>query len=144
MTAPIKKLNTGMPVSFERPDPEVPAKTQRRRFTAAYKRRILREADACGEPGESGALLRREGLYSSRLTQWRQHREAGTLEALSRPRGRQVSAGKTPAERIVTLEREHARLRQRRHQAEAWLEIPKKVSELLGIPLTPAPSAGSD
>ena len=70
-----------------RPDPEVPARAKRRRFTARYKLRILEEADACRAPGEVGALLRREGLYSSQLTQWRRARREGTLKALSRPRG---------------------------------------------------------
>ncbi len=70
-----------------RPDPEVPARAKRRRFTARYKLRILEEADACRAPGEVGALLRHEGLYSSQLTQWRRARREGTLKALSRPRG---------------------------------------------------------
>jgi transposase len=127
----------------ERPDPEVAAKAQRRRFTAAYKQRILEEADACTEPGQIGALLRREGLYSSSLTQWRQPRDAGTRAALSRARGRKAAPDPAPAERIATLERENERLRQRLAQAEALLEIQKKVSAVLGIPLNPHASGGS-
>src|SRR5918994_7867974 len=69
------------------PDPEVPEKARRRRFSAEYKLAILREADACTEPGQIGALLRRERLYSSHLVDWRRQREAGTLEALARKRG---------------------------------------------------------
>ena len=70
------------------PDPELVERARRRRFTAEYKLRILREADACAKPGEIGALLRREGLYSSLLTEWRRQRERGSLAALDRPRGR--------------------------------------------------------
>ena len=69
-------------------DPELVEGPKRRRFTAEYKLRVLREADACSRPGEVGALLRREGLYSSLLTEWRRAREVGALEALERPRGR--------------------------------------------------------
>lgn len=70
------------------PDPELVERARRRRFTAEYKLRILREADGCKRPGEIGALLRREGLYSSLLTEWRRQRERGSLQALDRPRGR--------------------------------------------------------
>src|SRR6266581_1817473 len=70
------------------PDPELVERPVRRRFSAEYKLRVLREADACTKPGEIGALLRREGLYSSLLTEWRRAREAGALDALQRPRGR--------------------------------------------------------
>src|ERR1700674_5737862 len=72
------------------PDPELVERAKRRRFTAEYKLRVLREADACLRPGEVGALLRREGLYSSILSEWRKQREAGSLEALERPRGRKA------------------------------------------------------
>lgn len=117
------------------PDPEVSAKPQRRVFTAKYKLRVLREADACNEPGEIGALLRREGLYWSHLSNWRQAREAGELEALTpRKRGRKATA--KSGEAFVALERENERLRRRLERAEKLLEIQKKVSELLGIPLT--------
>ena len=68
------------------PDPEVPAKVKRRRFTAEYRLRILKESDACKKPGELGALLRREGLYSSHLTHWRRQREEGALRDLHRRR----------------------------------------------------------
>ena len=70
------------------PDPELVEQPKRRRFTAEYKLRILKEAEACSRPGEIGALLRREGLYSGHLSKWRRQREAGALEALERPRGR--------------------------------------------------------
>jgi len=116
------------------PDPEVPEQAQRRRFTAAYKARILAAADACSEPGQIGALLRREGLYSSHLSTWRRQRQAGTLAALApQRRGRQ---GPPPLEQEVQrLKRENARLAQRLAQAEAVIEVQKRLSALLEIPL---------
>ncbi len=117
------------------PDPEVSAKARRRTFTAKYKLRVLREADACNEPGEIGALLRREGLYSSHLSSWRRARAAGELEALS-PRKRGRKAKTKSREAFEELERQNDRLRLRLERAEKLLEIQKKVSELLGLPLT--------
>jgi len=73
-------------------DPELVERPLRRRFSAEYKLRILREAEACSRPGEIGALVRREGLYSAHLSKWRQQRDAGALEALGRPRGRKPDA----------------------------------------------------
>src|SRR5680860_681374 len=105
------------------PDPELVERPTRRRFTAQYKLRIVREADACTRPGEIGALLRREGLYSSLLTEWRRARDAGALEALARPRGR------APAH---PLESENAELRRRLERAEAELEKAKRVIEVQG------------
>lgn len=87
MTGRTRRVDHGPVVP---PDPEVPERPQRRRFSAELKLAILREADACTEPGQIGALLRREGLYSSHLVDWRRQREAGTLEALSGRRGRKV------------------------------------------------------
>jgi len=125
-----------------RPDPEVAEKPQRRRFTAEYKVRILREADACAEPGEIGALLRREGLYSSHLTEWRRQREQGAWAGLApKQRGRRGAPPHPLARRVSELERENTRLQRRLQQAEAIIEVQKKVSELLGIPLNPP---GSD
>lgn len=105
------------------PDPELVERPTRRRFSAQYKLRIVREADACTRPGEIGALLRREGLYSSLLTEWRRARDAGALEALARPRGR------APAH---PLESENAELRRRVERAEAELEKAKRVIEVQG------------
>ncbi len=118
------------------PNPEVPAKAKRRQFAPTYKLRILKEADACKSPGEVGALLRREGLYSSHLTTWRKHREAGTLRALgSKKRGRK---GKSPLEQEnETLRRENVRLQRKLKRAEFLLDIQKKASEILGIELPP-------
>jgi transposase-like protein len=123
------------------PDPEVVEKRQRRRFTAADKQRILAEADACA-PGQLGALLRREGLYSSNLTTWRQQREAGILAGLAAcKRGPKAPVPDPQAQRIAVLERECERLRQRLVQAETIIDVQKKVSLLLG--LEPTASAGS-
>jgi transposase-like protein len=114
------------------PDPEVVPKAKRRQFTAAYKLHILREADACTEPGQIGSLLRREGLYSSYLSKWRQQRGQGQLQALSaKKRGRK---GQDPsAEELIQLQRENERLRARLEQAEMIIDVQKKLSQLLGL-----------
>ena len=126
-----------------RPDPEVAEKPVRRRFTAEYKVRILHDADRC-EPGQLGALLRREGLYSSHLTEWRRQREQGLRAALApRPRGRPGEKPHPLARRVAELEQENTRLQRRLQQAEAIIEVQKKVSELLGIPLNPLGSGES-
>ncbi len=118
------------------PETEVLAKAQRRRFSAEYKRRILKEADRCLRPGEIGALLRREGLYASALTAWRAARERGELAGLAPKRrgpwGRRVD----PRDRtIAAQEREIAQWRTRAQRAEALVDIQKKFSELVGVPL---------
>jgi transposase-like protein len=115
---------------------EVVAKAQRRRFTAEYKTRILREADACAGTGQIGALLRREGLYSSHLTEWRKLRAHGAREALAaKKRGRKGTRDARERE-IAKLSRENARLRRRLAQAEAVIAVQKKLSEILEIPLS--------
>ena len=117
-------------------DPEVPAKARRRQFSAEYKRRIVREADAARDAGEIGALLRREGLYSSHLVTWRRARERGELAGLSpKRRGRKEKAVNPLSKRVVELERDKRRLERRLKQAELLLEIQKKASQLLEIPL---------
>jgi len=122
-------------------DPEVLEKANRRRFTAKYKLAILEEAERC-EAGQIGALLRREGLYSSHLTTWRRQREAGALEALGpRKRGRKAKVRDTRAQRLEELERENERLRQHLAQAQTIIEVQKKVSSLLGITLNRPNSA---
>jgi transposase-like protein len=115
------------------PDPEVVEKPKRRRFSAEYRLRIVREADACKEPGEIGALLRREGLYSSLLTAWRRQREAGALAGLE-PKKRGPKA-KAADPRVKRLEREISRLKRKLEQAETIIDIQKKVAGILGIPL---------
>lgn len=117
------------------PNPEVPAKAKRRLFTAQYKQAILAEADACREEGAIGALLRREGLYSSHLTTWRRQRDEGTLEALTpKKRGRKTSRNPL-ADENRQLRAQNARLEQRLKQAEIIIDVQKKVSGLLGIAL---------
>lgn len=117
-------------------DTEVVAKARRRRFSAAEKRRILREADGCTQPGELGALLRREGIYSSHLTSWRRARERGELNGLSpRRRGPKPKPADARDKKIAALEREIRKLRSKLERAEGLIEVQKKVSELLGIPL---------
>lgn len=126
-------------------DPEVTARAARRRFTAEYKLRVLRQAEACAGagPGDVGALLRREGLYSSHLTTWRRQWEQGSLAALSpKARGRRAAAPSPLARRVAELERENAQLLQRLRQAETIISVQKKVSDLLGIPLTRGDTGG--
>jgi transposase len=121
------------PVGLSKQDTEVAAKAERRRFSAAYKLRILEEAAACGN-GEIGALLRREGLYSSHLTTWRRQQETGQLAGLA-PKKR----GPKPdpqAEELKRLRRENERLQVRLQQAEAIIEAQKKLSQLFGLGLT--------
>jgi transposase-like protein len=119
-----------------RPDPEVLAKARRRQFSADYKLRVLEEADACEEPGSMGTLLRREGLYSSHLTVWRRARREGALGALKKQRGPRGLRQDPVALECELLRKENARLKHRLHQAETILEIQKKASEILGIPLS--------
>ena len=118
--------------TVEDPDPEVPAKAKRRQYSAAYKRRILKEADRCSAPGEIGALLRREGLYSSLLSRWRRQQDSGAAAALEpKKRGRKPKPADPQAKRIAELERETARLRKQLKQAETIIAVQKKVSQLL-------------
>ena len=124
----------GMPLSSS--EVEVTAKPMRRRLTAEYKLRILWEADACTRPGAIGALLRREGLYSSSLTVWRKQREKGELEGLwQKKRGPSPKEKNPLADKVRILERENARLKVRAERAEGLVELQKKVSEILGIEL---------
>jgi len=117
---------------------EVVARPTRRRFTAEYKLRILQQADRC-PPGEVGALLRREGLYSSHLTTWRQQREAGSLVALAaKKRGPKVDP---QAEALAQLQREHAKLQAKLARAELIIDAQKKLLVLLNQPIPDVPEA---
>ena len=141
--ATISRMPPSLAPAAAVPDPEVPEKAARRRFTAEYKLRILREAEGCEAPGEVGALLRREGLYSSHLTTWRRQREQGALAALTpKKRGRRASPPHPLSRRVAELERENAHLQRRLKQAETIIEVQKKVSEILGIPLKSPAGAG--
>jgi transposase len=120
------------------PDPEVPARHARRRFTTAYKLEILRKADACTRHGELGALLRKEGLYSSHVVTWRRQREHGLTP---KKRGRKATRIHP---QLKKLEQENCRLTSRLQKVEALLAFQKKVSELLQIPLKPFVSDEDD
>ena len=118
------------------PPTEVKPKATRRRFTAEYKRQILAEAAACTKPGELGALLRRERLYSSHLSSWKAQQKRGELAGLSpRKRGPRAKAKDPSERRLRELEREVRKLRKRAERAEAMIEVQKKVAELYGTTL---------
>jgi transposase len=116
------------------PEIEVVAKATRRQFTLEYKRKIVQEADGCKTPGAVGALLRREGLYSSHLATWRAARDRGELAGAPKKRGPTPEVRDPRDKRIAELEGETARWRQRAERAEALVEIQKKVAALLGTP----------
>jgi len=123
----------GEPVAI--PDPEVEARPKRRRFSAAYKARVVEEAERCTESGAVGALLRREGLYSSQLSKWREQYRTGALDALrDDKRGRKPTRHPLEDE-VARLRKQNARLAGRLEQAEAIVEIQKKVAAMLGNPL---------
>jgi len=110
------------------PEPEVPEKTVRRKFTAAYKLRIIREAERCTEPGQIGALLRREGIYSSSLTSWRRQVKQGLVP---KKRGPAAQKADPRVRQIAVLERENEKLVHKLKQAELIIDVQKKVAELL-------------
>ena len=123
--------NTNGKVSEKMPDTEVVEKAKRRQYTAEYKLRILREVDACKEKGEIGALLRREGLYSSLIYKWREQRNRGSLEGLAaHKRGPKVDP---QAVEFARLQRENERLRKRLERAELIIDVQKKVAQMLGV-----------
>ena len=128
------------------PDPEVPTDRPRRRtFTAEYKKRILEEADACAASGTVGVLLRREGLFSSHLTEWRRQREQATIAGLTpRKRGRKQKVVDAMTVRVAELEREKRRLEEHLRTAEIIIDVQKKVSQLLGVPLSAPKTEGND
>ena len=119
---------------------EVVAKATRRRFTVEYKRKIVREADACKTPGTVGALLRREGLYSSHLTTWRAARERGELAGVPTKRGPVRRVADPRDKQLAEQAREINRVRQRAALAEALVALQKQVAALLGTPLATEPS----
>jgi transposase len=121
--------------TLDGPEIEVTAKATRRRFTVEYKRRVVREADACKTSGAVGALLRREGLYSSHLAAWRAARDRGELAGRAKPRGPAPRVVDPRDKRIAELERETTRWQKRAERAEALVEVQKKVAALLGTPL---------
>ena len=117
-------------------DPEALEKASRRSYTAEYKRRILRETEVCKEQGQLGALLRREGLYSSNLTAWRRQAERGTLDALSsKKRGPKARRPDPSVRRITEQEKEIQKLRARLRKAELIIEAQKTIAEIFQLPL---------
>jgi transposase-like protein len=122
------------------PVSEEVAAPRRRSFTAEFKRQVLAEVDACREAGEIGAVLRRHGLYSSHLAEWRRARDEGALSGLApKKRGRKAAARNPLAEENAKLQRENQKLLARAERAERLLELQKKVAELFGEPLPPPP-----
>jgi transposase-like protein len=121
----------------EVPDPEVVVRARRRQFSAAYKLRILQEADGCQERGQIGALLRREGLYSSHLSTWRKQRAVGELT--DKQRGRK---GDPAAAEMKRLQRENERLRQELEKARLIIEVQKKLSQALGLTMPDTSGTG--
>jgi transposase len=116
------------------PNPEVPEKSSRRRYTAEYKRRILKEAESCKEQGQIGALLRREGLYSSNLTAWRHQVERGTLDALSaKKRGPKARKADPSVRRIAEQEKEIQKLQGKLRKAELIIDAQKKMAEIFQL-----------
>ena len=127
------------------PDPEVPAKAARRRFTAEYKLRVLTLADACNTPGCLGKLLRQEGLYASNLDTWRRQRDRGVLSALApKKRGRKESVRNPLAAENEKLRKENERLTNRLRKAEIINDVQKKISQLLGIPIATDENGGNE
>jgi transposase-like protein len=125
-------------------DPEVSDKAARRQFSAKYKLEILKQADACSSPGELGALLRREGLYSSYLSQWRGQRDRGDLGGLNgKSRGRKATPAETLMQENQRLRQETQRLVRRLKEAETIIDIQKKASELLGRLQSEPPNEGN-
>ena len=119
---------------------EVVAKARRRNFSGKYKRDILRQVDACKETGEIGALLRREGLYSSHLTTWRAARERGELAGAPKKRGPARRVVDPRDKKLAEQAREISRWQKRAERAEALVALQKQVAALLGAPLTTEPS----
>ena len=137
----LKQMPTNGVSKDQQPQTEVMPKAKRRRFSAQYKLRILQEADRCTQPGQIGALLRREGLYSSNLTTWRRQREQGQIGALSpKKRGPKPVPDAAMARELAKLRKENQRLEQKLKKPELIIEVQKKVSALLGLdPISEGP-----
>jgi hypothetical protein len=131
---------TGDAASTAAPDPEVAATGKRRQFSGAEKRRILSAADRCAKPGELGALLRREGIYSSMLATWRKQRAQAEEAALqARQRGRKADPVLAETRKLEQLQRDNDRLRRRLAEAHTVIEVQKKLCTLLGLPTADEP-----
>ena len=142
---PSPLLNHGNNGTTASRDPEVLEKPVRRQFTTAYKLEMVEAAERCTELGQIGALLRREGLYSSQLSTWRNQRHQGQLQALSdNKRGRKATIPHPAQKELEQLRRENQRLRRNMQQAELIIDIQKKASQLMGIALSPLHHDESD
>ncbi len=139
--APPARPNAGagaVPSLSTAPDPEVLEKPRRRRFSADFKLRILQETDSCTKSGQVGAILRREGLYTSHLSSWRVQRDAGALGALSpKKRGPRKAESNPLAPQVAQLQKDKTRLEKKLKQAEAIIEFQKKIAAMLDIPMSP-------
>ena len=129
---PSSSLAVGRVVNLV-PDVEVPQKAVRRKFTAEYKRFIVREAEACRESKQISAMLRREGLYYSTLVTWRNQAERGELEGLSRKRGPVARKPDPSARRIIEQEKEIQKLKSKLRKTELIIEAQKKIAEILRL-----------
>jgi transposase len=131
---PIKATPAGA-LGSSKLDPEVCSDPKpRRRFTATYKLRILQQADSCTEPGQMGAFLRKEGIYSSNLTTWRRQREKGILDSLTpKKRGRKEIEKNPLSETVARLQKDNQHLMEKLNKAKAIIEVQKKISEILGL-----------
>jgi transposase len=139
ISTPVETSN--VPAPADRPDPEVVPAAKRRTFSNAEKQRILAAADACQAPGDIGALLRREGIYSSHLATWRKQRQAAAAsQQLERKRGPKVDATNAQERKVRDLEAEVARLRDKLAKADLIIDVQKKLSTLLGLSTTDTPS----
>jgi transposase-like protein len=130
------------PAAMVRPDPEVVAKAKRRRFTAKYKQQILGKADAASDPGAIGALLRREGLYSSHLVAWRRQRETIIRKGFASQKRGPKSKRNPLAEENQKLHRENGLLSEQLRKAELIIDVQKKLAALLGAPILPMDQEG--
>jgi transposase-like protein len=135
ITAEVRESKPSMRLNLEPPSSEVPAKVRRRKFSGSEKRRILSEADRCTKSGEIGALMRREGVYSSMLTGWRKQRAVAERTALApKRRGPKVDPAVAQKHRDGQLTRENVRLRRQLQHAHAIIDVQKKLCVLLGLP----------
>jgi transposase len=134
----VSEAKTVVPFEASSPDPEVPAKAQRRKFSAEDKKRILEETDRAVEHGGVGAILRREGIYSSTLHGWRKERDAAVRKAFSQKRGPQPQRNPLALEN-EKLRRQNQRLQEELEKAHIVIDVQKKVAKLLGHPIPETP-----
>ena len=135
----MSEAKVAIPFVASSPDPEVPAKPERRKFSAEDKTRILEETDRAVEHGGIGAILRREGIYSSTLHGWRKERDAAVRKAFSQKRGPQTKRNPLSSEN-EKLRRQNQRLQEELEKAHIIIDVQKKVAKLLGHPIAETPS----